>query len=284
MEIKQRGNAFGYKLLLTTYSIFGYRVVAFILNFVALYYFFFAPSVKKNIQNYYNQQDLDFNNLIYYKHIKKFALAIFDRFVSRIKPDDLLFHTHNEKLIEELDEGGVVLLSHVGSWASAAHCLKDQLPPMNIVMRENTQENIQKVEQDNKRDNETNVKIIDINNGTIATNIQIANALISQELVALMVDRAVDARQTIEVDFFKSKVKINRTPFEIAIRMKKPLLSIFVMNTNVKEYNLYLNMIKTSSIDVMAQEYMGLLENMLREYPSQWYNFYDFFESNKESK
>ncbi len=56
VEIKQRGNAFGYKLLLLAYNIFGYALVAFILNFVALYYLLFAPSVKKSMQSYYKTQ------------------------------------------------------------------------------------------------------------------------------------------------------------------------------------------------------------------------------------
>ena len=126
--------------------------------------------------------------------------------------------------------------------------------------------------------NEYSVKIIDLNNGAIAANIQIANALIKKELIALMVDRVVDPRQIVDVDFFNKKVQINKNPFDIAIRMNKPVVSIFVMNTDVKQYNIYLNLIKSSNITNMAQEYMNILESMMKEYPDQWYNFYDFFE------
>ncbi|MEA2090844.1 MAG: lysophospholipid acyltransferase family protein [Campylobacterota bacterium] len=281
MEIKQRGNAFGYRLLLLAYNIFGYNLVVFILNFVALYYLFFTPSVKKSMQSYYRHQGLKLTSKAYFVHIKMFAVSIFDRFVSRIKPQDLTFCVHNKDLIDLLNEnGGVILLSHVGSWASAAHCLMNELPPMSIVMRESTQENIHHVEKNNQRDNEQRVKIIDLNQGAIAANIQIANALMNKELVAIMADRAVDKNKSVKVDFFNTKVIINKNPFEIARRVKKPLVTIFVTNHSLKKYDLTLELIKESSIEQMAQDYTDILEKKLKKYPNQWYNFYDFFKGN----
>ncbi|WP_294960496.1 lysophospholipid acyltransferase family protein [Sulfurimonas sp.] len=278
MEIKQRGNAFGYKLLLFAYSVLGYNLVVFILNFVALYYLLFAPSVKKSMQSYYDNIGIKLTNTSYFNHLKMFAISIFDRFVSRIKPQDLSFCIHNNDVIKTLNEnGGVILLSHVGSWASAAHCLSDELPPMSIVMRENTKENIQEVEKNRERVNEQRVKIIDLNQGAILANIQIANALMNKELVAMMADRAVDKTKTIEVKFLDKKVLINKNPFEIALRVKKPLVAIFVTNNSLNKYDLALELIKESSLEQMSQDYADVLQNTIREYPNQWYNFYDFF-------
>jgi predicted LPLAT superfamily acyltransferase len=278
VEVKQRGNAFGYKVLLLIYNVFGYKLVAFILNFVALYYLFFTPSVKKSMQSYYEHQGLCLTNKVYFNHIKTFALSIFDRFVSRIKPQDLRFCVDNGDVMQLLREnGGIVLLSHVGSWASAAYCLKDELPPMNIVMRENTQENIHKIEKSNQRDNEQSVKIIDLNQATIATNIQIANALMDKELVALMADRIVNKNKSVEVEFLNTKVEINKNPFEIALRVKKPLVAIFVTNHSLKKYNITFNLIEENSIQEMAQDYTNILEKTIKKYPNQWYNFFNFF-------
>ncbi|MEA3374409.1 MAG: lysophospholipid acyltransferase family protein [Campylobacterota bacterium] len=277
MEIKQRGSAFGYKILLLIYSIVGYRSVAFILNFVALYYLFFTPSVKKAMRSYYRHLGIEPTNRVYFNHIKMFALSIFDRFVSRINPEELKFDIHNLEALDLFEEGGIVLLSHVGSWATAAHCLQDGILSMHIVMRENTQENIYQVEQSNQRYNEQSVKIIDLNQGKMAANIQIANALINKEVVAMMADRAVDKMQVVEVDFFGSKVKMNKTPFEIAKRLNKPLVAIFVLNTGVKKYDLMFESIALGSITAMAQTYSDRLEKVLKKHPNQWYNFYDFF-------
>ncbi len=281
MEVKQRGSGLGHKIVLFMYKLLGYGFVSFILNFVALYYVFFTPSVKRNMKDYYAHQGIGFTNFLYFKHIKNFALSVFDRFVSRMKPEELSFERTNTHVVDELQDGGVILLSHVGSWATAAHCLGDKFPMMNIVMRESTKESISKVEEGSGESNERHVKVIDLNRGAIAANIQIANALMAKELVALMADRVADERQVVEVEFFSSKVKINKNPFDIATRLKKPLVAIFVMSKDVKLYDLSLHRIKEDTIEEMAQEYMSILEDTMRKYPNQWYNFYDFF---KEAK
>jgi len=278
LEIKQRGTALGHNIILFMYKTLGYTFVAFILNFVALYYVLFTPKVKKSLKSYYQHQGLEFTNKTYFEHIKNFALSIFDRFVSRIKQDEFLFERFNVEVIDELQDGGVVLLSHVGSWATASNILVNKFPIMNIVMRESTKEDINKVEENSKRFNSELIKIIDLNKGAIAANIQIANALMDKELVALMADRVVDVKQSVEVEFFGSLVKINKNPFDIALRLKKPLATIFVMSTGLKKYNISLHIIDEDSIQNMAQSYATLLEKTMVKYPTQWYNFYDFFQ------
>ena len=277
MEVKQRGNALGHKIILFLYKFFGYSFVAFILNFVALYYVLFTPSIKKNLRSYYKHQGIAFSNRVYFKHIKSFALSIFDRFVSRIRPDDLEFERYNTEVIPLLQEGGVILQSHTGSWASALHILGKKFPPMNIVMRESTKEDINKVEENTQRKNEELVKFIDLNKGGIAANIQIANALMNKELVGMMADRVADPKQVVKVEFFGSLVEINKSPFTIAKKVKKPVVAIFVLSTAVKKYDLSLHLIEAGSIEEMAQSYASILESIMRKHPNQWYNFYDFF-------
>jgi predicted LPLAT superfamily acyltransferase len=148
---------------------------------------------------------------------------------------------------------------------------------MSIVMRENTQENIQRVEQNKQRDNEHSVKLIDLNQGAISANIQIANALMEKELVAFMVDRVVDENKTVEVEFLNTKVLINKNPFGIAMRIKKPLVAIFVTNHSLQKYDISLDLIRESSLEQMAQEYTNILQKTTKKHPNQWYNFYDFF-------
>ena len=283
MGIKQYGNALGHKIILKIYTILGYRVVSFILNFVAFYYALFTPSVRKSLKSFYQHLGKELTFPLYYKHIKSFAHSIFDRFVSRIRPEELQFERENREVFMGLQEGGIVLLSHVGGWATAAHSLKAEIPPMHIVMRESQQEKIKRVERENHRDNEASVKIIDLNEGAIAANIQIANALMAHEVIAMMADRVLDEKKRIEVDFLGSKVFINKNPFEIAYRFKKKLLATFVINVGLAQYKLIFKEIdvKNKSLNEVAQEYMNILEDIIKIYPNQWYNFYDFFNHNK---
>ena len=277
MEVKQRGSALGHRIILFIYKLMGYSFVAFLLNFVALYYVVFTQSIRDNLRSYYKHQGIELTNIVYFKHIKSFAFSIFDRFISRIHPDSLEFKRYNIEIISLLQDGGIILQSHVGSWASALHVLGKKFPPMNIVMRESTKEDINRVEESTELKNKTIVKFIDLNKGGLVANIQIANALINKELVAMMADRVVDKNQVVNVEFFGSKVGINRNPFEIASKVKKPVVAIFVINTQIKKYDLSLHQIDLDTVDKMAQSYACILESIMRKHPNQWYNFYDFF-------
>lgn len=280
MEIKQYGSALGHKIILALYTLLGYKFVSFILNFVALYYVAFTPATKKSLKSYYDHVGLQLTYVAYFRHIKMFSLSIFDRFVSRIKPSELAFIRENREMFLSLnDGGGIVLLSHVGGWATAAHSLKADIPPMHIVMHEATKKQISEVENSKQRQNESGVQIIDLGKGAIAANVQIANALINKEVVAMMADRVTDKSKVIEVNFLGSVVKINKNPFDIAYRFKKNLVATFVISTKEKEYKLIFEKIQLDSktLEEIAQEYMDILENIVKKHPNQWYNFYDFF-------
>ncbi len=283
MGVKKYGNAFGHKIILGIYKLLGYKVVSLILNFVALYYVLFTPSVKKSLESYYEHLGSPLTFGAYFKHIKLFSLSIFDRFISRIKPDELVFERENREAFLSLQEGGIVLLSHIGGWATAGHSMKADIPSMNIVMFESTQDAISELEKSKERINQKKVKIIDLSQGAIAANIQIANALMSKEVVAMMADRVTDERRIVEVEFLGSKVKINKNPFDIAHRFRKPLVATFVVLIKEQHYKLIFRKISINekSVEEIAQEYMNILTEIIKNYSNQWYNFYDFFNQRK---
>lgn len=281
MAVKQKDNALGYKLLLFIYKILGYKTVSIVLNFIALYYVIFAREVKKDLQSYYDHQGIPLSNYMFFKHIKTFANSLLDRFVSRIDPESFEYHGVDEELLDVLREkGGLVLLSHVGGWASSTHNLQTKnLPQMNVVMQDNTNESMQEVEENTKNNEKKNVNIIDLNIGAFAANIQIANVLMQNEIVAMMADRVANEKRFIEVSFFGSQVKINKDPFDIAKRMDKPIIIVHTINKGERKYDALYFEIPTqrSSIEETAQFYMDVLEDTLRKHPQQWFNFYDYF-------
>ncbi|WP_321778443.1 lysophospholipid acyltransferase family protein [Sulfurimonas sp.] len=282
MEVKQKGNAFGHKVVLFIYKLFGYKFVAFILNFVSLYYVVFSQSTKKSLQSYYDHLDIKLTNYQFFCHIKLFSFSIFDRFVSRMKPDELTLVQDNRYVFEAMYEtGGVALFSHFGAWSVASHSISDNKSKIHVVMRENTKQEINEVEKTTQRQNESSVNFIDLNKGAIAANIQIANAIMSKEIVAMMVDRISDESKTIEVKFLNDKVKINKNPFDIAKRLNVPIVATFVINIGMAKYNVNFVEVQTKdkTLEEIAQNYMKILEKMVKNNPKQWYNFYDFFKT-----
>ncbi len=279
MGVKQYGSVYGHKIIIALYKLFGYKFIAMILNFVAFYYALLTPSVKKSLTSYYEHLGLKLDFSTYFKHIKNFSFSIFDRFISRIDPEELSFERENREAFLSLQEGGIVLLSHIGGWATAAHSMRAEIPPMNIVMHEATKGKISKYENSKQRKNETNVKILDLNQGAIAVNIQIANALMNKEVVAMMADRVLDPRKVVSVNFLGDQIEINKNPFEIAYRLKQPLVATFVVMLKERYYKLIFKKIeiKDRRLEEIAQEYMDILTEIIEVYPNQWYNFFDIF-------
>jgi predicted LPLAT superfamily acyltransferase len=281
MEITKKDNSLGYSLLIFIYKVLGYKTVSFILNFIALYYVIFARKIKNSMHSYYEVQGIKPTSAVFFKHIKTFAISILDRFVSRINPEDFNYNGINQDNLDIFENsGGIVLLSHFGGWASSTHNLSTKnIPPMNVVMQDVANENVKKVETDIKDDSKQNVKIIDVNQGSLSTNIQIANALMQNEIVAMMADRVVDEKRAIKVNFFQREVFINKDPFDIAKRLNKPIVIVHTINKGSRNYDAHyykLN-IDSKTIEQNAQEYMDILEEIVKENPYQWYNFYEYF-------
>jgi predicted LPLAT superfamily acyltransferase len=281
MEIAKKDNSFGYSLLLFIYKVLGYKTVSFILNFVALYYVVFARKTKKDLESFYNAQNIELTNAVFFKHIKAFAISLLDRFVSRIDPEGFTYNGINQDNLDIFKEaGGLVLLSHFGGWASSTHNLSTKnIPRMNAVMEDPANEKMKQVEENAKDDNKKNVKIIDVNQGSLSTNIQIANALMQGEIVAMMADRVVDPKRVVQVKLFEKDIFINKDPFDIAKRLNKPIVIVHTINNGSKNYDAYYFKlsIENKSIDELAQEYTDILEDIVKQYPHQWYNFYDYF-------
>ena len=61
--------------------------------------------------------------------------------------------------------------------------------------------------------------------------------------------------------------------------------AFFVMKTSVKKYDIFVVRIdvdkqqpKREQIRQMAQQFASELERMVRKYPTQWFNYYEFWE------
>ena len=94
-----------------------------------------------------------------------------------------------------------------------------------------------------------------------------------------MADRVVDPTKPVAVNFLNEKVNFNRSPFDIAIKTKRPIMAVFIIKIGLKHYKLIVKdlNLKNNTTESLAQNYANTLEKIVKEYPHQWYNFYDFF-------
>lgn len=129
------------------------------------------------------------------------------------------------------------------------------------------------------------VNIIDLNEGGIIASIKIANALMANEIVAIMGDRANDKKYNLKVPFFNKNAGFNKNPFQIAYKLNKPILVFFAINVGLQQYqveylkiDMDLDLNEIESVKKALKEYVLFFEKILKEHPSQWFNLYNFWE------
>ena len=56
-------------------------------------------------------------------------------------------------------------------------------------------------------------------------------------------------------------------------------MAVFIVKVGLKHYKLIVKdlNLKNNTTESLAQNYANTLEKIVKEYPHQWYNFYDFF-------
>ena len=129
------------------------------------------------------------------------------------------------------------------------------------------------------------INIIDLNKGPIAVSIAIANALMNDEVVGIMGDRASNPNATQALDFFGKAAKFNKNPFQIAYKMKVPMVAYFVVLVGMQEYKIEFieidldqSLKAEEAIQKAMSEYIEKYEEVIKRHPNQWLNFYDFWE------
>ena len=282
MSTMQRGSGWSIKLVFNFYKLFGYTFIYYLMYPVTFFYFVVASNVKAALKDYYYHINLPFNNMVYFHHLRHFAITMCDRFVSKVSPNDYSFEIENETdLMHELNQGCIILLSHFGGWATAGNCFKDL--KINIVMQEVLLSEIKKIEETLPKSN-TNLNIIDLSKGGVNVALEIAAALSKNESVAMMGDRATDTKNNMALNFFEKKANFNKSPFAIAYKTDKPIIGLTFTYQKPQCYKLTFTTIKMDKsnpqedeIKKAIQAYVDFFSSAIKSNPEQWFNLYYFW-------
>jgi predicted LPLAT superfamily acyltransferase len=286
MWIKQRGNQLGYKAILTIYKIIGYQGTKPIIWLVSFVYALITKKEREAIRDYYQRVGVSYSFLYYVSHINQFSLSIFDRFVTRIDPNIFKIERVNLEKFLDKEKNRILALSHVGNWANTLVAFKYENRTVHITADEKLKESIASYEKSLGHQNSENIKIINLKEG-LKASIEMVQALQNGDDLAIMVDRLVDPNKFVEVDFLGTKSKLNKNPFEIAYNRNVDMIGVTVIRVNDKEYKVIFSdpikvnksIKKEEAVAIMAGKYAKYLEDILHQYPKQWFNFYKFWES-----
>lgn len=289
---KSKGTVLGYKIFIFFINKFGVRSAYGLLYFVAFYYFVFSWSSSASIYKYYRHR-LQYPFLKSTWHIYKsyliFGKTIIDKTAisSGLRNQFTYEFDGIETIIDLLDQqkGGIMISAHVGNFEIAEFFFEDIDTRSQIHLvttdaeRRNIKEYMEKVTVRSK------IKFILVQDD-MSHIFEINNALSSGELVCFTGDRYMPGTKTMTETLLGAPANFPAGPFLLASRMNVPVLFVYVMKETNKHYHLFSRKAEFKNRDAqgLLKEYIGSVEWMLEKYPTQWFNYFDFWNTKKKSE
>lgn len=281
---KTKGTLIGYKIFFYFIKFAGLNVTYSLLRGVTFYYYLFAKRPRRVLLDFYkNSLHFSTSNAkqLTRRNFFIFGQTLVDRTAFLLGQENKFSHVfeNEESLIAIRDggKGGILLSAHVGNWETAGNLLKGRITPtINIVMLDAEVENIKQFMD--LSTGGSRFKIIPIKDD-LSHVISIRNALINNEFVAIHADRYLEGAKFIELDFLGKKAKFPYGPFVIASKFNAPVTFVFAAKDGKYSYHLS----ATTPIEArmkpeqIAQLYVEELERKVKQFPEQWFNYFDFY-------
>jgi predicted LPLAT superfamily acyltransferase len=179
-------------------------------------------------------------------------------------------------------EGFVQLSSHIGNYEIAGYTLVAEDKPFNAVVFQGEKESI--MEGRSRMFANTNIRMLPMSTD-MSHLFAIDYALQEGHTVSIPADRVFGSQKTISVQFLGATAQLPQGPFRVAAMRGMDVIAVNVMKSRTRAYKIYVCPLhydkeqpRHLQVQQLAEAYVAELERMLKLYPVQWYNFYDFWE------
>ncbi len=284
---KSRGTTLGYRIFVSVLKRFGVLPAYFLLRFVAFYYFLFSYGSSKHIFAYYNRKH-GYNKirslLLVYQNYYLFGQTMIDKVVLMSGlPHRFSFDFDGEHYLRKMIDGGrggLLLSAHIGNWEAAGHLLNRLNTRFNIVVFDGEHQKIKQYMEQVTGAKNFNVIVL---RNDLSHVYEIMDAFKNNEIVCMHADRFVEGNKTITANLLGSDAEFPAGPFVIATRLKVPVSFVFAMKESDQHYHFYATKpkeyLKSSGKEIqdICNEYVLAMEEQVRRYPVQWFNYYKFW-------
>lgn len=182
--------------------------------------------------------------------------------------------------LAEQEDGFMVLSSHIGCYEVAGYSLVAKTKRFNALVFGGEKATV--MEGRREKLGRNNVRMIPVM-PDMSHLFLVNEALSNHEIVSMPADRIVGSAKTLTVNFLGAESRLPMGPFSVATMRELNVVAVNVMKTSSKGYTVYVTPLsynKEASRKVqmqqLAESYAAELEKRVRQYPTQWYNFYDF--------
>ncbi|MCR4918109.1 MAG: hypothetical protein K5912_04170 [Alphaproteobacteria bacterium] len=290
---QERGaGSFRLNLLFFVYKIFGIRFIKFLVRLVAGVLGASAKSAKtfsceyKQILNGYQiAHGLKPTKFSSAQHIRSFADSLVDKMIAMCdKKNRIKFVIQKDSGWCEFQElvkkkqGAFLICSHLGNIEALA-ALPDGAGIKIHAFQQIGQSGIFHgfITRRSVRANTIIHPVEDMNVGTAT---QMFDFLENGDLVMMAGDRisAANPTKTVSVRVLERDCELPMGVFRFAKSMSHPVFAIFLLNIGHEKYKLFVKKLDNQNATKMANEFASVLERAILSAPTQWFNFYKFFQ------
>ena len=212
-----------------------------------------------------------------------FAQVVVDRFAvfagKRFKLDIDGYEYFQQLELET--KGFVILSSHIGCYEVAGYSLISKSKRFNALVFGGEKATVMKGRQEAL--SEHNIRMIPVREDM--SHLFIVNeALSNNEIMSMPADRIVGSAKVVKVNFFGETASLPAGPFSVTTMNGFDALAVNVMKISAKRYKVYVTRLSYDTqaprklqMQQLANCYVEELERRVCQYPSQWFNFYDFW-------
>ena len=212
-----------------------------------------------------------------------FAQVVIDKFAlyagKRMKLDVVNGDTFRR--LASRKEGFAILSAHIGNYEMAGYELLSDKKPFNALVYGQEKATVMQGRQNLFSGN--NIRMIPIQSD-MSHLFRMEQALAAGEIVSIPGDRVFGSPRTVSISLLGSTAEIPAGPFSVAAMRGLDVIAVNVMKTSMRGYTAYVTPLhydkdqkRRTQIQQLADGYAAELEHMLRMYPAQWYNYFEFW-------
>ncbi|MDR2809162.1 MAG: lipid A biosynthesis (KDO)2-(lauroyl)-lipid IVA acyltransferase [Tannerellaceae bacterium] len=288
---KTGGGMLGQQGLILFFKILNLRMGYFIVALVAPFYMLLSRAGYKAMYQFFRKRLGATPRRSFVKTYRNhclFGQIILDRFALFAK-DKNPFELHiegNEHFLRLVngEKGFLIAGSHIGNFEIAGYLLRQEKKRINALVyageTETVRTNREKILQNNA------IRLIPVLDD-MSHLFTIHAALRNGEIVSMPCDRLLGSTKHVTCRFLNGEADFPVGAFSLADSLGVEALSIFVMKESNKKYTVHVKPVtpdaqgagssKHERIAGYVRSYVREVENIVRRYPEQWFNYYEFW-------
>lgn len=292
---RERGTPLLMNLLTWVALHLGRQVIFSWLWVIVFYYFLVARSARRASRHFLRRvwQRAPTGWEIY-RHLLTFAQVAMDR-IYFLSGQEHKFDVHvhgNEIFTHYKNRGCFLVTAHIGSFdAMRVMGMSSSGLPIRILL--DIEHNANIMQLINKLDPQLAAGVIDARTPAPALALILSEAIEQGHLVGVMADRCARGERSASLEFLGSNAHFPTGVWQMASLLKAPVISCFGIFSGANRYDLYFELIseqlgtsrqeRAQAINEGMAKYARSLQDLVRQHPYNWFNFYDFWQDEPAS-